>query len=77
MAKTKEEAKQIFDPFSASCSLLTFNTQSSYYEVASQAHNEWPCCTGCSSKFWVDFKPKSWFLKKFYVSSSAGNPGSN
>ena len=25
-------------------------------------------------EFWFDFEQKSWILKKFYASSSAGNP---
>ena len=31
----------------------------------------------CFSKFWFDSEQKSWILKKFYVSSSAGNLGSH
>ena len=30
--------------------------------------------TGCSSKFWIDFKQKSWILKMFQVASSAEKP---
>ena len=30
---------------------------------------------GCPSKFWFDSEQKSWILKVFYASCSAGNPG--